>query len=137
MARINSRGAAAFSAVALCLWLAGCKHAPQVTSSQGSASDIVQTVEAAGSGSLGAATDESLRVWFSQHLDVAAKIQPSCGVRAKTADASWQTTPEGKACVSAAVVIETSGYGKHKVAIPPQFVGKGGIYGNKPERSSK
>jgi hypothetical protein len=61
---------------------------------------IVQKLEQAGSGSLAAASPDSIQQWLAKHRDVSHDVEQMCqGVR-QNATAQWPQTTEGKVCTA-------------------------------------
>lgn len=75
---------------AIIIGLAACGREPK--------SEIVQRVEAAGSGDLSTVSNDGMREWLGKHKDLAYQVNDMCKpVRAKSA-ANWSDTTEGRLC---------------------------------------
>jgi hypothetical protein len=79
------------------LLFSGCKPAQRASSD----SQIIQEVEAAGSGPVESASVQSLFAWFEQHTHLANQINKQCEQVKKTASATWGDSPEGRVCEAA------------------------------------
>jgi hypothetical protein len=75
--------------------LVGCHSTPPYSAQT---SEIVQQVEAAGAGDVAQLRVQELMLFFDTHARLAARIQPLCVAKKQTGDATWATSPEGKAC---------------------------------------
>lgn len=92
--RANDEGMR-LSLVLLVVLLVGCTKEPP--------SEIVQKVEAAGSGNLRAASQQSIEDWFRKRTDFAVEIRDQCRPIREKAPASWSSTTEGRVCNAASV----------------------------------
>ena len=79
---------------ALCVIGAGCtKPEPH--------SEIVATVEKAGSGDLSSTPDPQIEDWLRKHRDLAVQVDDMCKPVRDKGDANWATTTEGRVCTAA------------------------------------
>jgi hypothetical protein len=83
------------SVVLLGILLVGCTKEPP--------SEIVQKVEAAGAGDLGAASQHSIEDWFRKHTEFAVEVRDQCRPIRDKAPATWSNTTEGRVCNAANV----------------------------------
>jgi hypothetical protein len=75
--------------------VAGCHPTPPYSAQT---SEIVQQVEAAGSGDVARLQVQELMLFFDTHARLAARLQPLCVAKKQTGDAAWAAGPEGKVC---------------------------------------
>ena len=64
-------------------------------------SEIVATVENAGSGDLSSTPAPQIEDWLRKHRDLAVQVDDSCKVAREKADANWQGSTEGRVCMAA------------------------------------
>jgi hypothetical protein len=87
--------------IGLCsaLWLigAGCTK-PNPPESH---SEIVDTVERAGSGDLSSTPAPQIEDWLRKHRDLAVQVDDKCKAVRGRADANWPSTTEGRVCTAA------------------------------------
>lgn len=89
--------------VGLCLAaLSGCTSAAHEENSQ-----IVRTVETAGSGSLSGLDQGSIEAWLNAHEATAKQIAAPCRAAGQKAPANWLHTTEGAVCAADARVMFT------------------------------
>lgn len=78
------------------LWLIGSacsKPEPQ--------SEIVATVEQAGSGELSSTPAPQIEDWLRKHRELAVKVDDMCKLARDSANANWAATTEGRVCTAA------------------------------------
>ena len=64
-------------------------------------SEIVATVEKAGSGTLSSTPAPQIEDWFRKHRDLAVQIDDMCKAPRDKADANWPASTEGRVCTAA------------------------------------
>jgi len=64
-------------------------------------SEIVATVEKAGSGDLSSTPAPQIEDWLRKHRDLAVQVDDMCKVAREKADANWQGSVEGRVCTAA------------------------------------
>jgi hypothetical protein len=87
--------------ISLCsaLWLIGAACTkPNPPEPQ---SEIVNTVERAGSGDLTSAPAPQIEDWLRKHRDLAVQVDDMCKPVRDRADANWSATTEGRVCTAA------------------------------------
>lgn len=62
---------------------------------------VVREVEAAGAGNLDHISLSDMMFWFRKHPQVAQRIAPQCIDIARTANARWNSSLEGRVCRAA------------------------------------
>ncbi len=79
--------------VAIMIGLAACAREPR--------SEIVQTVEAAGSGDLSKVSNAGITEWLGKHKDLAYQVNDRCKPVRERSAAGWSETTEGRLCNTA------------------------------------
>lgn len=64
-------------------------------------SEIVQTVEATGSGDLSKVSNAGITEWFGKHKDLAYQVNDMCKPVRARAKSGWSDTTEGRLCNTA------------------------------------
>ena len=64
-------------------------------------SEIVATVERAGSGDLSSTPAPQIEDWFRKHRDLAVQVDDRCKPARDQADANWGRSTEGRICTAA------------------------------------
>lgn len=64
-------------------------------------SEIVATVEKAGSGDLSSTTAPQVEDWLRKHRDLAVQVDDMCKPARDKADANWTAGTEGRVCTAA------------------------------------
>jgi hypothetical protein len=64
-------------------------------------SEIVATVERAGSGNLSATPAPQIEDWLRKNRDLAVQVDDMCKPVRDKADANWPTSTEGRVCTAA------------------------------------
>ena len=64
-------------------------------------SEIVATVEKAGSGDLSSTPAPQIEDWLRKHRDLAVQVDDLCRPARDKADANWATGTEGRVCAAA------------------------------------
>jgi hypothetical protein len=64
-------------------------------------SEIVGTLEKAGSGDLSSTPVPQIEDWLRKHRDLAVQVDDMCKPAREKADANWATTTEGRVCTGA------------------------------------
>jgi hypothetical protein len=64
-------------------------------------SEIVATVERAGSGDLSSTPAPQIEGWLRKHRDLAVQVDDVCQPVRDKADGRWATTTEGRVCTAA------------------------------------
>jgi hypothetical protein len=64
-------------------------------------SEIVATVERAGSGDLSSTPAPQIEDWLRKHRDLAVHVDDMCKPTRDKADANWAATTEGRVCTAA------------------------------------
>jgi len=84
--------------------LAGCNN------NRAAHSEIVKQFQAAGGGDPDKADLQGIALFLSQRLPLDKQLIPLCTERAKTADANWSSTGEGKVCATATQIVATANF---------------------------
>lgn len=81
------------------LWLLGaaCNRPPPPEPH----SEIVATVERAGSGDLSATAAPQIEDWLRKHRELAVQVDDMCKPERERANANWPTSTEGRVCTAA------------------------------------
>ena len=64
-------------------------------------SEIVDTVQRAGSGDLSSAPAPQIEDWLRKHRDLAVQVDDMCKPARDRSDANWPATTEGRVCTAA------------------------------------
>ena len=64
-------------------------------------SEIVATVEGAGSGNLSSTPAPQIEDWLRKHRDLAMRVDDMCQPVRGRADANWPSSTEGRVCTAA------------------------------------
>ncbi len=78
---------------AILIGLAACSREPK--------SEIVEKVEAAGSGNLSSVSNAGMKDWLARHKDLAYQVDDMCKSVRPNAAANWADTTEGRLCNTA------------------------------------
>jgi hypothetical protein len=73
-------------------------------------SEIIRQFQAAGGGDPDKADGQGIALFLNQRLPLDKQLAPLCNERAKTADAAWTTTGEGKICVTAIQLVAAANF---------------------------
>jgi hypothetical protein len=90
-----------FLALTLCsaLWLIGTACTQRSPSEP--KSEIVATVQKAGSGDLSTTAATQIEDWLRKHRDLAVQVDDMCKPPREKADANWPDSTEGRVCTAA------------------------------------
>jgi flagellar basal body rod protein FlgF len=78
---------------AILIGLAACAREPK--------SEIVEKVQAAGSGNLSKVSNAGMREWLGKHKDLAYQVNDMCKPARAKSTANWSDTTEGRLCNTA------------------------------------
>ena len=104
-----SKSNALLSCAAAVFLLTSCGIATISLKSSSSKSEIVEQVEAAGSGPVESASKEALFYWFRDRIPLTLAINKQCKDIRATAPAAWEDTPEGRVCAVTRDIAATRG----------------------------